>query len=76
LFERFNFQAFAKFNFLNLFSVYKPFKEGRGLGSVEKWEDGFPEISNYTEDFKAFIDHIFINTNGIELIALKEMPTT
>lgn len=46
-----------------------------GEGAIHKWEDGFPEMSNYTEDFKAWIDHIFINQNGLTLTALKKMPT-
>jgi len=75
LFERFNFQLFSKFGFLNCYSVYKQFKEGLGPGAIERWEDGFPEMTNFTEDFKALIDHIVISTNGMELVALKELPT-
>lgn len=75
LFERFNFQLFSKFGFLNCYSVYKQFKEGLGQGAIERWEDGFPEMTNFTEDFKALIDHIVISTNGMKLVALKELPT-
>lgn len=75
LYQNFNFELYRKFNFINCFAQYKQHRDGLGEGALDKWEDGFPEMSNYTKDFKAWIDHIFINQNGMELVSLKEMPT-
>ena len=76
LYDKFNYELFNKFNFLNCYSEYVKHRDGLGDGAIEKWEDGFPEMSNYTPDFKAWIDHILISRNGMRLISLKEMPTT
>lgn len=61
LYQNFNFELYRKFNFINCFAQYKQHRDGLGEGALDKWEDGFPEMSNYTKDFKAWIDHIFIN---------------
>ena len=60
---------------MNCYSKYKVLKDELSEGELTSWEDGFPEMSNYTEDFKAWIDHIIISQNNLELVSLKEIPT-
>jgi mRNA deadenylase 3'-5' endonuclease subunit Ccr4 len=83
-FERFDLKSYLSFGFVNCFQTYKRLlkqdEHSKSTGeplpppSPSLSLTDFPEVTNYTLDFKDTLDHILIG-RGLELVAFKTLPT-
>jgi len=67
LYNSFDFNGLKKLNLFNVYSKYNKYIGG--------WFNGFPEYTNYCDDFKETIDHIFISNDSFHVSAILRIPT-
>lgn len=76
--DNFDYRQFEEYRFRSVYEDYTKIvsKKEKMTEENNSANKGYPEFSNYTQTFKDFIDHIFLNFSAFPQIqSIKRLPT-